>query len=61
MKFKGKIMLVVGIMLGLGLLMKDGFLEGFSGGDMVSSITALVITAGLILGGIVLMIIGRNE
>ena len=61
MKFKGKILLVVGIMLGLGLVMKDGFLEGFNGGDLVSSITSLVITAGLILGGIILMIIGRNE
>ena len=61
MKFKGKILLVVGIMLGLGLVMKDGFLEGFRGGNLISSITSLVITGGLILGGIVLMIIGRNE
>ncbi len=61
MKFKGKIMLVVGIMLGLGLIMKGDFLEGFRGGNLIASITSLVIMSGLILGGIILMIIGRNE
>jgi NhaP-type Na+/H+ or K+/H+ antiporter len=61
MKFKGKIMLVVGIMLGLGLIMKGDFIEGFQGGNLISSITSLVIMSGLILGGIILMIIGRNE
>lgn len=61
MKFKGKIMLVIGIMLGLGLLMKPDFLNGFRNGNMIPGITALVIMAGLIIGGAVLMIIGRNE
>ena len=61
MNFKGKIMLVVGIMLGLGLIMKDDFLASFQGGNIISGITSIVITAGLIIGGIVLMIIGRNE
>lgn len=61
MKFKGKIMLVVGIMLGLGLLMRGDFVNGFNGGDKVTAITGLVVTAGLVLGGIILMILGRNE
>ncbi|MBQ6847102.1 MAG: hypothetical protein IJO61_08225 [Oscillospiraceae bacterium] len=61
MNLQGKVILVVGIMLFLGLLMKGGFIEGFTNGNLISSITSAVIAGGLIIVGSVLMIIGRNK
>jgi len=48
-------------MLFLGLLMKGSFIEGYTNGNLISSITSAVIAGGLIIVGSVLMIIGRNK